>query len=347
MARRRQNPVQALLRREMAEATRVRKRRLEHGSHAPRIVLVSHIGARSGPALVRHFLDHYYRLGVDDFLIILHGSRGDAQSVAIERELARYNQAPALWVDSFSCLLKRARYQKVVDAHCRPRDWVIYADVDELQIYPAALHDFVGKLALSGLDYATGHFVDHLADNGVLAPIHPELSIWEQFPYVGLVTEELTGGATRKVCIARARRRLGDGGAHTLAGPGDYHDNWRRTHAGAWSEPSIQIHHFKWDASLPERLDNKLQGLAGDRDRVDGSAFMGEYRRLAAHLGGGSVVHVAALRLFGRPKLAEERAPLGAAHGPSEPTPVVARATPELRTGNRGGKSPWACRRLW
>ena len=146
MARHRQNPVNALLRRDRGMTLHMQKRRIELGSLAPRIVLVSHVGARSGPMLVRHFLDHYHRLGVDEFLIILHGSPADAQSLAIERELARYDAAPVLWVDSFSCLLKRGRYQRVVDAHCRSRDWVIYADVDELQIYPARLHDFVRGL---------------------------------------------------------------------------------------------------------------------------------------------------------------------------------------------------------
>ena len=46
----------------------------------------------------------------------------------------------------------------------------------------------------------------------------------------------------------------------------------------------IAIHHFKWDATLPQRVREKIEGQGGDLDRWHGDGFIREYRRLDEHL---------------------------------------------------------------
>jgi hypothetical protein len=291
-----------------------------------------------------HFLDHYHRLGIGCFLVILHGSRGDGSTNAVLRELDRYAVRPVLCVTSYSGALKRRRVQSVVRTYCHDDDWVVYADGDEFQIYPSRLHDFTSDLERRGLDYATGQFFDRVTSDGALAPIRRDTSIWQQFPCVAPVTRELTRGETRKVCIARAYRKLGDGGPHSLAMESGIGENTRRTHAGPWSEPMVEIHHFKWDATLRRRLDDKLHGGAGDRDRIDGAGFMVEYRRLANHLteeGGKIALHSMARTVT--PAIAFERPPLGQCARPTlmppKILPLVSSHAPRLAGPG--------CRRLW
>jgi hypothetical protein len=296
------------------------------------ISVVCHYGAHSGPELMAHFLDHYYRLGVERFLVVVHGTPGDGRTDAVLRELHRYRIEPVLSVTSYSSALMHARFDAVVRTYCHRDDWVVYADGDELQVYPSRLHDYADELGRRGLDYATGAFVDHVTSDGALAPIRSDASLWEQFPCVAHVTRDITRGWVRKVCIARAHRKLGDGGPHTLAIGADAGERWRLTHSGPWSEPSIEIHHFKWDATLRQRLSDKLNGAAGDRDRIDGAGFMDEYRRLADHLEetGGRVALEAAHRAD-LPRLAFERSALGPLERAAlEPLALRKLASPEL-----------------
>jgi hypothetical protein len=271
-----------------------------------RINLICHFGATSGPELAHHYLDHYHRLGVDRFLFIVHGDGGDQRTRDVLGALAAYGVQPVLTVDSFSVKLKLDRYNAVLNEQCGDAEWVIYADADELHVYPAALHEFAAALEQRGEAYATGAFHDRTAQGGELAPIRAAPSIWEQFPYVLPVTESITGGWTRKVCLVRAGWRLAEGGAHALSfGAGAVAD-YARTHADQRTK-QVEIHHFKWDQGLLFRLGNKLSGSSGDLDRVHGPEFMDEYERLATHLERQSRLALDGARWVGTPPIRYER----------------------------------------
>jgi hypothetical protein len=278
-----------------------------------RLTLLCHYGVSSGPELLAHYLDHYEGLGVERgrIFIIVHGIAGDIATELTLDVLRRRGMHPAARVETFSCPLKHARYRELVSKHCAADDWVIYADGDELQVYPARLPDFVEQLAVHGRDYATGAFVDRLAAGGALASIRPSPSLWDQFPLAASVTERLMGGWTRKVCVVLARRALSEGGAHALHFTGDRERDYARTHAQVVR--SVEVHHFKWTESLPGRLHDKLVGARGDLDRVDGSEFMAEYERLAEHLRRHGRIDLAALddvRWVGRPSAKGTEVPL-------------------------------------
>jgi hypothetical protein len=280
-----------------------------------RISLLCHYGASSGPLLLEHFLDHYWNLGVDRFFVILHRSESGEHTRQILDTLARRGLEPAALVNTFSIKLKLERYREVVALRCTPEDWVLYADGDELQVYPSPIHQFASSLQARGIGYATGRFVDRLAPAGELAAIRPSPSLWEQFPYAAPVTERITGGWAQKVCLARAGLRLAEGGAHALALGRGVMADYQQTHAEA-RVPPVDIHHFKWDHSLRVRLANKLNVRAGDRDAVDGVSFIAEYHRLAAHLSQHAGIYVENPKWAGVPRLHYERDVARDAHDP-------------------------------
>jgi hypothetical protein len=255
----------------------------EPGNKSFGIKLISHISSATSAELLTHFIDHYQNLGVDDFLIILHKCE-NSSSVA-ESILSRYDIKPVMLVENYSARLKAQRVKKIKDEYVKASDWVIYADVDELQVYPDKLSRLLKECDLLGYKALTGQFLDRIAKNGELKEITEYPSIWEQFPYNADVTLTITGGWTRKVCVAKGAVILNYSGAHSRVYGSSKKREYKATYLDVTNWPgNVEIHHFKWDASLITRLDRKINSSGGDLDAIDGKEFINEYESLLAHI---------------------------------------------------------------
>jgi|SRR6185369_2531188 hypothetical protein len=271
--------------RAFSQVDRIRCKTYPQAMSLPPIRLVACIGVKSSPHLLTHFLEHYRRLGVDEFLIVLHAERGDARAEAAKERLAQAGIRPVREVEEYSATLKLAYTTEVVRRYCEPESWVVYADLDELQLYPDGLRAYLGERERRGHSFARGRLIDRLSDSGALVEIQPEPSLWEQFPRSASVTRGLLGGWDRKVCAARATVPIADGGAHAVRYGRAPRCDYRLTHyLPRFGERRIAIHHFKWDATLPQRVREKIEGRGGDLDRWHADGFMREYRRLDARL---------------------------------------------------------------
>ena len=251
------------------------------------IHLVTCIGVKSSPHLIAHFLEHYHTLGIGRFLVILHAEKADPRADEAKQLLARWDIRPLREIEEFSAKLKLRHVTEVIREHCEPQTWVVHADVDELQVYPGGLIPYLEDCERRGHAFARGRIVDRLAPGGELIEIRPSPTLWEQFPACARVTQTLIQAWDRKVCAARASVPIADGGAHSVSYGYERRPIWnyRLTHyLPRWRERRIEIHHFKWDATLPQRVREKLDGLGGDLDRWHGAGFLREYRTLDAHL---------------------------------------------------------------
>jgi len=249
------------------------------------IRLVACIGTQSNPFLVSHFMHHYRALGVGEFLIVLHSDRADRRDAEVRARLHACGIQPAREIQQYSARLKHQHCQEVVRHYCEPDSWVIYADLDELQVYPGGLIPYLDERERRGHSFARGSLIDRLAPNGELIELQAQPSLWEQFPICAPVTREIVGGWDHKVCAARACVPIVDGGSHSVSyGYGAQWNYWLTHVRPRWRERRVEIHHFKWDSTLPHRVRNKLEGAGGDLDRWHGSEFMDEYRRLDEHL---------------------------------------------------------------
>ena len=247
--------------------------------------LIACVGVKSPLALIDHFVDHYRRLGVGEFLLLFHAAPGDPRREPMRQRLEELGIEPALEIASYSAARKLGHFRDLVRRRCSPQDWVVYADIDELQTYPVELPEFLEERERRRHRFVRGQMIDRLAVGGELVEMRAGASIWDQFPERARLTASLTGGWDRKVCVARASLTLGDGGAHAIdfgLTPGL---NYRLTHQWPrFGDRTIEIHHFKWDATLPGRVTEKLQAAAGDHDAAEGPAYIEEYRRLDRHL---------------------------------------------------------------
>jgi len=270
----------------------------------PKIKLVSYLGVNSNLVMIKNFFDHYSRLGVEEYLIVLHAPSGNKQLAAVEQLMKSHKVVPWRIVDTFSAALKFERLDKMVAEETSDDDWILYADVDELQVYPDILAKFLEQCDEQGYSFVRGVFADRIAEDGKLVEMTPGASIWEQFPYVAPVTATISGGWDRKVCAAKGWRRVADGGSHALGYGVDGARNYRCTARDPSGHPqTINIHHFKWDATLKSRLHGKLNFLEGDLDAVDGKEFMHEYHRLKEHLDKNGRIQTERMERAGTPHL--------------------------------------------
>jgi hypothetical protein len=278
--------------------------RASSGSQRPRIHLVSNVGCKANPLLIESFLQHYARLGVDQFLIVLHGQEGDPRLEQARAMLDAHGIQPVLESPIFSTPLKLERLRDIFESHVAPEDWVLSADVDELQVYPEELPTLLQRCDQAGYSFVRGGFVDRVAPDGQLPPMAPDRSLWEQFPYGASVTAQVTGGWPLKVCALKGWRRLAEGGSHTLDYGADGFRNYTATHRDPYGYPTpVEIHHFKWEAGLLQRTQEKTAGVGGDREAIDGAEFMHEYHALLDHLEHNGRLVVDDLRLIGEPQL--------------------------------------------
>jgi hypothetical protein len=272
------------------------------------VALLSHIGVSSGAPLIGHFLEHYTRLGVDRFFLLLHAEEGDERRPAILDLMGRYGVRPAMDVTVFNTRLKLERFNAILDEHVAPDDWVLYADVDEFHVYPRDLHVFLRGCDEHGYMFVRGRLIDRIAEAGELRAVRPSPSLWDQFPYAAQVTTEVRRGWDGKVCAAKATLRLEEGGLHTLDYGCDRLTNYERTLADprGYRDP-IDVHHFRWDASLLQRAIDKLNAVGGDTDAIDDPPVMEEYERIRHYVETHGRIDLPDVRYIGTPELRYER----------------------------------------
>jgi hypothetical protein len=244
------------------------------------INLIAHMGLCSGVTIIRHFLDHYYRLGVDRFLIILHTEAG--QEPLREETLQildAYGTSPAMEVSDYTYLLRRERINMLLDKAVEAEEWVLHADIDEFHIYPDTLKLFLQQCDRDGQTFIQGKWVDRIAANKKLNAISEAPSLWSQFPLMAKISD-LGCGWTVKVCAAKGFHRSGDGGTHSvdsgLLPPKNYEQS--SIHKGRYPN-YLAIDHFKWDSTVIRRLQARAQSY-----RLHGLSVFEESARILSHL---------------------------------------------------------------
>jgi hypothetical protein len=222
--------------------------------------------------LLPHLVNHYRDIGIESHIVICHAeSEADEQYERI-RQTCKEMDVQLLyshfgpWRDSLNQRLKAYAMSQ------HPDDWFVVADLDEFQMYDQPLDELIDRCERFGADHVNGCFLDRVADGGHLREVD-DTSIWEKFPLAGSVSSGISGALPLKTGLARGRTELLIGHHGTLGGVGLPKD-----------EGFIQVHHFKWTASVVDRLRRRVAALsAGDR-REEHYALVREARAALEHL---------------------------------------------------------------
>jgi hypothetical protein len=240
--------------------------------------------------LLTHLVKHYRGLGVESFYLIRHAeSRQESGYAEIQDrakaegvELFRTHLGP--WSDDLHGQLMT----EAMDQH--PDDWYLPVDLDEFHVYDRPMPDLIELCERDGFTHVCGCFIDRVGPDGTL-PAITESPLWESFPLGGAVTTRLIGAPSLKVCLLKGRVGVG-GGHHGI--PGDTGVPRRLAY--------VQVHHFKWTASLVERMRRRVERYESGTWRLVYPSVLDEARRVLARLdSNGGRVDTGDARLLLRP----------------------------------------------
>lgn len=205
-------------------------------------------------AWLPQFVAHYKGLGVERFLLTLHTAPGlDEAERGRQREDFRALVAelgagePQDLVCDFSAKALIQYERRLVQGHAGPADWILWCDSDEWQLWPEPVPAMVERMRAQSFDYASGFLIDRVAPDWSLATFLPQQPVETTYPRSCNATHALLQGEIRKVVLAHRDVDVSPG-HHVVRDP----LRWRRL------PRYVQIHHYKWDGTVLDRLCARL-----------------------------------------------------------------------------------------
>jgi hypothetical protein len=226
-------------------------------------------------ALLPYWLAHYAALGVDHFHVVRHADDADAPGLAESVEVMRRAglEFAEIAIGPWHMDLNARLIGEQMRAH--PDDWWVVADLDEFHVLDRPLDELVKYCEAGGWDYVDGAFVDRVADEGRLIDPAPggRPSLWEQYPLAGQLTARLLDGRPTKVVLARGTVELDVGQHMAWTGAGAPHH-----------EVFAQVHHFKWNSTVPARLERRVAAYSSGAWEVIFPEVIEESREFLRHM---------------------------------------------------------------
>ena len=154
---------------------------------------------------------------------------------------------PHFQVVGYNATALREAQDALQRKHVAATDWVVWTDSDEFQLYPAPLPDLAAWAGKHVVNLFRGVMIDRVAADGGLPAWDARESVWKQFPIACFLPTRFGGGERQKITFARGDLTLSNGNHYVNA-------CMLAQTIGKWT----QVHHFKWDATVKERLAFRL-----------------------------------------------------------------------------------------
>jgi hypothetical protein len=199
--------------------------------------------------LLPRLINHYSYLGVTGrwFIGVQMDSAGDPQLERALHIVRRHDIDAAIvpvigpWRHRVNTgLIQRMR-------QLYPHDWTVVADQDEFHVYPDSLTSIVRYCEQRGYEAVSGDLIDRVAADGSFPPIESGRSLWHTFPLGGDLSHELIGAPSPQILIVKGSALL-SWGSHYVA----------RGVPCPKEELQAVVHHFKWDATVIDRLKARI-----------------------------------------------------------------------------------------
>lgn len=136
----------------------------------------------------------------------------------------------------------------------RPNDWWIVSDDDELQVYPAPLEDIIKHCEDNKYSFVSGGFIDRIGTNGTFPKVTSRTNIHKKFPLAGFFRYHMSKACPNKVTLMKGYQQITPGQHYAVFNDGS--NSWGGYHPKRMpvEECFTQVHHFKWDSTVLERL---------------------------------------------------------------------------------------------
>lgn len=209
--------------------------------------LVTVVG--SNTHILPHMLKHYEGK-VDKVYVVVYRQKDDDR---ILEEIEELGITPYWIVTEPKYKWDRVThiYNTVKLKH--PDDWWIVSDDDELQVYPEPIKDIIEHCERYNYDFVTGGFLDRIGIDGTFPKVERDTDIHKAFALGGFFRHPLSGACPNKVTLMKGYQEVTPGQHYAKFQNGN---SWGTSHPKRMpvEECFTQVHHFKWDSSVIDRL---------------------------------------------------------------------------------------------
>lgn len=132
--------------------------------------------------------------------------------------------------------------------------WII-ADCDEFQVWPKSPRDIAEECEERGYTFVTGGFLDRLGENGNFPEITANCDLDTLFPLAGFFRYPISKACPNKVVMVAGGQKVTSGQHYAFFRDGS--NSWGKEHTFRYpvEECFVQVHHFKWDSTILNRLE--------------------------------------------------------------------------------------------
>lgn len=215
-----------------------------------KINLVTVVGHNT--TLLPHMLNHYKDI-VDEIYVVVYRQH---ELDGILEDVVNLGIKPHKIVTE-----PKFNWERVTELYnevkqTKPNEWWVVSDDDEFHIYPKPIREMISDCEENEWEFITGGFLDRIGERGEFPLVKQDTNIWESFPLAGFFRYPMSGAMPNKVCIMKGSVDVTPGQHFAVI---DDTDTWRER---GWFHPKrypinkglVQVHHFKWDSSVLERL---------------------------------------------------------------------------------------------
>jgi hypothetical protein len=237
------------------------------------IRLVTVTGSRTNT--LWHMLNHYKNI-VDEMCVVVYEWEGFSTFDEVSKIVKQFPNAKIVnraIKEKFNWEYVTQLYNETKLSH--PNDWWIVSDDDEFHVYSKPVEQIILDCERNGWKLVRGGFVDRVGVGGTFPKITKGEDIFKQFPLAGFFRYQMSGACPNKVCIMKGDIEITPGQHYAKI---DDQTTWKWQ---GWNHPliapieeySVQVHHFKWDATCIERI----KSVADIRQTY---SFSDEYRKM-------------------------------------------------------------------
>ena len=205
--------------------------------------------------MLRHMLNHYKYI-VDNIFVVVYLSSDKDRVLSEVTEITK-----DLNIDIHKTTIEEPfNWERVTKLYnqtkmLRPYDWWIVADDDEFHVYPRQIKDIIEECEEWKCTYVTGAFLDRIGDNGKFPVINDDSDIWKEFPLAGSFRLPVSNACPNKIPLVKGHVEITNGQHYVkIKGEDTYGDRWKHRRRYPPHQLFIQVHHFKWDLSVLDRL---------------------------------------------------------------------------------------------
>ena len=219
--------------------------------------------------ILPHMLKHYE--GIVDKVHVAVYRQSEDDTILNEIEDLGITPFMVFTEDKYNWNRVTEIYNKVKQT--KPNDWWIVSDDDELQIYPEPIEDIIETCERNGYDFVTGGFLDRIGKDGTFPIVDRDTNLHKAFPLAGFFRHGMSGACPNKCTLMKGYQDVTPGQHYAQFKDGT--NSWGKSHPKRMPVEEIftQVHHFKWDSTVLERL-KKVGDVRKDY------AYSNEYRKM-------------------------------------------------------------------